>query len=287
MDHSTTHIPETYREERFRTPLESERKMGLWVDRIGEGIRTVGTQVWGSRLRILGQYAVVYTEAGDGEFVWGTNRRAAVGRQDVIVLFPEIANRYDPVRVWTQKWIVWNGPEAGTLEALGYLSPEHPVLRDAAGAVPRAYRALKGIMQSESLWAVLERKSIILAMVLELSGALRQAQRPRHTDAAMEDAVAHLRAHYAEAPAIPALARRAGLSSTHFRRLFRAYTGSSPKDFLTAQRVSKAKELLASGLPIKETAARVGYEDPFYFMRVFKKVVGVPPGRFVARGCAT
>ena len=45
----------------------------------------------------------------------------------------------------------------------------------------------------------------------------------------------------------------------------------------------KAKRLLREGLPIKRVSDEVGYTDPFYFMRVFRKNVGTPPGAYALR----
>ena len=77
------------------------------------------------------------------------------------------------------------------------------------------------------------------------------------------------------------MAARVHLSPTHFRRLFREQTGRTPLRFIIAQRIAAAKRLLASGRSIKETAFAVGYEDVFYFMRVFRKEAGIPAGAFI------
>ena len=52
----------------------------------------------------------------------------------------------------------------------------------------------------------------------------------------------------------------------------------TPKKFVEQKRIHAAKELLSSTeLQIYEIAASVGYEDPYHFSRVFKKIVGVSP----------
>ena len=59
--------------------------------------------------------------------------------------------------------------------------------------------------------------------------------------------------------------------------------GQSPIDYLTGYRISEACSLLKNtGLSIAEIAVSVGFFDQFYFSRVFKKVKGVPPSKYLA-----
>ncbi|MBI3832137.1 MAG: helix-turn-helix transcriptional regulator [Planctomycetes bacterium] len=74
------------------------------------------------------------------------------------------------------------------------------------------------------------------------------------------------------------------LSADHARKLFVGNTGRTPLQYLTALRVDEAKHLLRyGGYSVKEVSRRVGYEDPYYFSRLFKKWVGQSPEAF-ARG---
>jgi transcriptional regulator GlxA family with amidase domain len=80
---------------------------------------------------------------------------------------------------------------------------------------------------------------------------------------------------------VQAMAREAGLSRTHFSRLFTAETGMAPVEFLMETRLSKAKELLLnSGKRVKQIAAESGFFDAAHFSRQFRKMTGQTPGRF-------
>ncbi len=77
------------------------------------------------------------------------------------------------------------------------------------------------------------------------------------------------------------MAREAGLSRFHFCRIFKRYTGKSPKKFLCLMRLEKAKRLLQdSGKSISEISAGVGFDDLSNFIRYFKKYIGVTPSRY-------
>ena len=67
-------------------------------------------------------------------------------------------------------------------------------------------------------------------------------------------------------------ARRLSVSYSHFRRLFREVAGCAPNQFLIEARLSYAERLLENGvLPVAEVARRCGFNDEFYFSRLFKK----------------
>ena len=69
-----------------------------------------------------------------------------------------------------------------------------------------------------------------------------------------------------------------GLSVPHFSRIFKNQTGYSPMDYFIHLKVQKASSLLLlSKMTVREIAATVGYDDPYYFSRLFKKVVGSSP----------
>jgi AraC-like DNA-binding protein len=73
-------------------------------------------------------------------------------------------------------------------------------------------------------------------------------------------------------------------SREYFIRVFRAFTGHTPAQFQQVRRIERAKHLLQSGRSVKETACLLGYSDPFYFSRLFKKRTGISPARAVKDG---
>jgi transcriptional regulator GlxA family with amidase domain len=67
-------------------------------------------------------------------------------------------------------------------------------------------------------------------------------------------------------------ARKLSVSYAHFRRLFEEFFQVPPGAFLLAARLEKAAALLTgTNLPIRRIAHECGFEDEFYFSRIFKK----------------
>jgi AraC family transcriptional regulator len=77
------------------------------------------------------------------------------------------------------------------------------------------------------------------------------------------------------------MAATVSLSPFHFARAFKASTGVPPHRYLMQLRVEKARKLLeGTDLPIGEVASEVGYDDPSYLARLFRREVGTTPAQY-------
>jgi AraC-like DNA-binding protein len=119
-----------------------------------------------------------------------------------------------------------------------------------------------------------------------LIGLCRALQRPLGARRrAAEDRVARtlrfMRENLHRPVALAALAREASLSVPHFSAIFRRQMKCSPVEFHIRLRMQRACELLlTTSLPAGAIGAALGYNDPFYFSRLFRKKIGVPPSAY-------
>ena len=80
---------------------------------------------------------------------------------------------------------------------------------------------------------------------------------------------------------ISGLASSAKLSVSRFRALFTRVTGVSPIQYRNRTRMEYARDLLLSGeFNVSEAANTIGYDNVFYFSRLFKKIIGTTPASF-------
>ena len=81
--------------------------------------------------------------------------------------------------------------------------------------------------------------------------------------------------HLTEQPSINTLAEKLALTTNSLYRLVKEYSGTSPKDFFTNRLMMEARRKLRySNLSVKELAYELGFNDPDYFSRLFKKSTG-------------
>lgn len=72
-----------------------------------------------------------------------------------------------------------------------------------------------------------------------------------------------------------------GLSLPHLNDVFKSYTGMTPFQYCLHVKINRAKEILAGGeSSVKEIAWKVGFDDQYYFSRLFKKKTGYSPSQW-------
>ena len=97
-------------------------------------------------------------------------------------------------------------------------------------------------------------------------------------------AIGHLRHLYHEPLKSEEVARQCGMSVSGFHHHFKSITSMSPLQFQKQVRLQEARRLmLGEDLDAASAGHRVGYEDPAYFSRDYKKLFGAPPQRDIAR----
>lgn len=100
----------------------------------------------------------------------------------------------------------------------------------------------------------------------------------------IESSLHYMMAHLNEPMKISTLSAMVGLSESCFFAHFKNATGHTPVKLLIRARMRWAAELLQeTDLQIKEIAGLVGYEDQFYFSRLFKSVHGLSPRDYRTR----
>ncbi len=90
--------------------------------------------------------------------------------------------------------------------------------------------------------------------------------------------------HYHEPAPVAAMIRLSGLAERSFKRRFQQATGMSPLEYVHTLRLEEAKQMLESSeLAIEAIANEVGYEDPGFFSRLFKRKVNLSPAQYRKR----
>jgi len=88
---------------------------------------------------------------------------------------------------------------------------------------------------------------------------------------------------YAEPLDVPAMARVALMSPSHFSRKFRAVYGETPYTYLMTRRVERAKALLRQGMSVTDVCMTVGWTSLGSFSSLFTEIVGETPSEYRLR----
>lgn len=107
---------------------------------------------------------------------------------------------------------------------------------------------------------------------------------PQEETDAIEQAFRYICRRYTEPLSVEVMATEAGYSTVHFINTFRRRYGVTPGAQITLLRLGRARELLENtALPIREVAFASGYDDEFYFSRLFHRRFGISPRAFRKR----
>jgi len=97
----------------------------------------------------------------------------------------------------------------------------------------------------------------------------------------MSPALMHIRENLARPITVSELARLVHLSPSRFTAIFRSSFAVSPRDYLQRERLQKAQALLIhSEIVIGEVGARVGWDNPHFFSRIFHSKCGLTPSEY-------
>ncbi len=234
------------------------------------------------RARGVGEFVLIYCLAGEGHCeVGGQHHRAAAG--DVAILPPGVPHTYyaDPGDPWTIFWFHFTGERAADYPAALELEEGNPILHAPR---PNALRQAFEEAYRHTLHGFTDSSLLGLSTGLaRLIGLLKIYSRPRglrthRTEDRILEAIRRLQEEPTRDWSLGELAAEAGMSEPYFCEMFRKQAGCPPKQFVIRQRLQMASALMhESGLTVAQIAARVGYEDPYYFSRLFRYHTGRSP----------
>lgn len=232
--------------------------------------------------RVLQEFQLVYLTRGGGLFESAASRPQRVKAGNLFLLFPGVWHRYAPDQHtgWDEYWVGLDGDYPRRLVAKGFFSPRTPVLDpghdesllglftqviELIRDEPPAYQQLAGALAMQILAQVLARIR------------LRDAGNPQ-ADPIIRKAKCYLMENLDRSLDMEQVARDLHVGYSWLRHTFRRYTGLSPAQYHLQLRVKWASHLLSnSSASVKEVAARLGFESPYYFSRLFKKKTGLAP----------
>ena len=154
------------------------------------------------------------------------------------------------------------------------LSPDDGIEADCLDLL-RAFSAIEPFAATEA-GAILTR--VLITLMRKRPTAEPAGDGHGRVRVLVEKAIAFIEANVAQKLSAEDLAGQAGLSESHFNRVFRAQTGYAPMEYLRRFRVQRAKDLLANvDLAVKEIARQAGFDDAYHFSKVFRQIAGVTP----------
>lgn len=137
----------------------------------------------------------------------------------------------------------------------------------------------------EEMLALLLRHLLIL---IHRQLTRQRSLKNEYLDGEMDLAAQYFNDNYNSDISVEKYARSRGMSTSWFIRSFKAFTGSTPLQYIVSIRITNAKVLLeTTSYTVTEIARIVGYDNPLYFSRMFHRQTGFSPSEFRRQTTAT
>jgi AraC family transcriptional regulator of arabinose operon len=207
-----------------------------------------------------------------------------VSARNALVIPAGVPHSYgsDDARPWTIWWSHLRGTDVPELVGILEVSPSRPIV--PVRALDRAVALLDEILSG------MERDQSPVRLVAAAGAAwklLTQIAVDRVIPAPgdpLQRAMAFLSERLDSTVSVGELARLVGVSPSHLTAMFRRATGGGVLAHHTALKMARARQLLdVSDLQVGEIARELGYSDPFYFSRHFRRHHGMSPSDYRAR----
>jgi AraC-like DNA-binding protein len=230
--------------------------------------------------RVLNDYQLIYVTRGRGIFI-SEGRESPVEEGTVIAVFPDLRHAYhpDPATGWEEYWVGFNGAAADRLLSSGFHGPERPLHR--IGLQPSILSIFEEVFQAVGAQAPfyqLRAGALVLQMLAEIYRLERESEQRGDTEQLVDRAKFLMRENVYGTVSLDEIGDRLGAGKARFYEAFKSYTGMTPYQFFINLKINRAKELLGQeGASVKEAAFRLGFEDPYYFSRLFRKKTGLSP----------
>lgn len=233
--------------------------------------------------RVLHKDVVSYITQGHGWFEDARTPRQKVVAGSVIYQRAGVWHNFDPSpgTVWTEYWFLFDGRIAGQL--FGAILPERQgvIEIEMIASLVEAWKELYDVwffrQPGYQEYALLLSHQILTEIHLRRRGLMFQRR-----DDSIAYACHRMRLRLAKAEMdIPDLVKGLGMGYELFRKRFKSQIGCSPKQYFLMLKMNHASERLLKPLSsIKEIAAELGFDDPYYFSRIFRKKTGLSPRQY-------
>jgi AraC-like DNA-binding protein len=146
------------------------------------------------------------------------------------------------------------------------------------------YRQFNHLWLEKGTGYMLKARGLFMVILHRLLILASGDSTPQVPDPKIEKVKNYILCHFSEKLLVTELAGLVNLHPAYLSAKFRHVTGYTIKEFLNRIRINKAFDLLSTkGYSVTDTALICGFDDIFYFSKLFKQLTGLPPSALLRK----
>ena len=284
---------------KYLTAGNADKKWGLYLNVVGNAKiesmspyptseHPTGYHYQWSDGRILEEFQVNYISEGYG-VLETDNNIFAIKPGTVMIIRPEVWHRYRPDQKtgWHEHYVGFDGEIARHLLEQSVFSSRQALIHCGyREELIDTYLKLFDLVQQETPGF----QQVCSGLVIKLLGYIvafkkQQDFSGKYIEQVIQKIRFHMHETVEEKIDLPKMAGNHQIGYSYFRKMFKRYTGVSPRQYQLELKVLRARELLlTTDKSIKEISYQLGFNSIYYFSRFFKDKAGVSPSDLRTRG---
>ncbi|MFI3255061.1 MAG: AraC family transcriptional regulator [Eubacteriales bacterium] len=233
---------------------------------------------WGPGVR--DHYLIHYIVSGKG--VLETEQESyqlTAGMAFLVAPNTTVSYHADLENPWEYDWVGFSGDSASLFLAGTKFSEETCIVLEEGERFRQCLLAIYHAQGSSYAHAVSMAGYLQVALGCLMEGESRQKK--TYLQDYARQGVQFIQQNFSHPISTQSVAEHVGISRSYLYRAFQDSFHQSPKEYLIKYRIGQACHLLAqTELSIGEISVSVGYEDPFYFSRIFHQLMGQSPSEY-------
>jgi len=231
------------------------------------------------------QHILIYCSKGRGRVEIETTVYQ-VEAEEFVIIPVKTAHSYeaDDEDPWTIHWVHFTGTIAGSIvEAQQKQSGSHKGTISNSEKITSLFNEMYTLLERGYSMDNLLYTNMCFWHFLTLfifNEKFSSPDQPPEQDPS-DVAIDFMSKHVDQVLTLEQIARQVNFSASHFSYIFKKKTGYAPMEYFNHLKVQKACQyLLFTNLRVKEIAQNLGFDDPYYFSRLFAKVMGISPALY-------
>ena len=230
--------------------------------------------------RILPEYQIIYIPKGEGVFST-VDKTWDVVPGSLLMVLPELKHWYKPIKEkgWQEYWVGFKGSYFNNLAKEGFLSEDklffnvghYDYLTSIFKRIFDEVRYQKPLYQMKAC-------SAVFTLITEMLSRSRRQEQPDFYQKIVEQAKHLMETNIDGVVNLSNIASQIGISTSRLNEVFKQFCSMTPYQYFIQLKIHKAEELLSEEtISVKEAAWRMGFDDQYYFSRLFKQKTGIAP----------